>query len=566
MNSGTAHRTLGLVADYVKRKAWWILALAAVATAISLSYAFMYLGINTDTTKMLAADLPFQKVQEQYQHIFPQDTGSILLVVEADTPEMAYAAVKTLDGKLRKEQEHIKSVYTPFGGSFFEQQALLYLALPELEQLAESVAESKPFIDELMRDRNLHGLFTMLSDSYHATQWVNQRLVDSFFRRMAEAIQSSLGGLDYILSWHSVILKQDLNSSRTRRFILVQPHLDYQKLLPAGTALQAIHRIIQESAVAAIPGVRVRVTGEVALAHEELEVVSRRAGIAALLAFVMVCGTLLIAFHSWRLMVVTLLTLFVGLSLSAGFATVAVGQLNILSLAFAVLFIGLAVDYAIHLCLRYQELLGLGNEPYQAIRKSLQDVGPALVLCAVTTGLGFYTFVPTNYAGMSELGLISGTSMFIGLLVSLVVLPAILVVFPSSGKDCRFPPSDQGLKPVYQFPIHHGQAIRWGTIIVLLVSALLLPQATFDWNPHNLRDPHVESVQALDDLLEDKTGAPWTLTLLTSQDQITDYVAKLRALESVNKVLTIHDFIPQQQAGKFFLLEELMEWFFPQRS
>lgn len=565
-SSDWLHRTLGLVADYVKRKAWWILALATFATAISLSYAFMYLGINTDTTKMLAADLPFQKVQEQYQHVFPQDTGSILLVVEANTPEMAYAAVKTLDGKLRKEQEHIKSVYTPFGGSFFEQQALLYLDLPELEQLAESVAESKPFIDELMQHRNLHGLFTMLSDSYHATQWVNQRLVDSFFRRMAEAIQSSLGGLDYILSWHSVILKQDLNSSRTRRFILVQPHLDYQKLLPAGTALQAIHRIIQESAVAAIPGVRVRVTGEVALAHEELEVVSRRAGIAALLAFVMVCGTLLIAFHSWRLMVVTLLTLFVGLSLSAGFATVAVGQLNILSLAFAVLFIGLAVDYAIHLCLRYQELLGLGNDPYQAIRKSLQDVGPALVLCAVTTGLGFYTFVPTNYAGMSELGLISGTSMFIGLLVSLIVLPAILVVFPPSGKDCRFPPSDQGLKPVYQFPIHHGQAIRWGTIIILLVSALLLPQASFDWNPHNLRDPHVESVQALDDLLEDKTGAPWTLTLLTSQDKITDYVAKLRALESVNKVLTIHDFIPQQQVGKFFLLEELMEGFFPQGS
>ncbi|MEJ2231361.1 MAG: hypothetical protein P8X46_09300, partial [Nitrospirales bacterium] len=183
-SSDWLHRTLGLVADYVKRKAWWILALATVATAISLSYAFMYLGINTDTTKMLAADLPFQKVQEQYQHIFPQDTGSILLVVEADTPEMAYAAVKTLDGKLRKEQEHIKSVYTPFGGSFFEQQALLYLDLPELEQLAESVAESKPFIDELMRHRNLHGLFTMLSDSYHATQWVNQRLVDSFFRRM----------------------------------------------------------------------------------------------------------------------------------------------------------------------------------------------------------------------------------------------------------------------------------------------------------------------------------------------------------------------------------------------
>ncbi len=559
-------RALGRVADFVKHRAWWVLALATFVTAISFSYAFMYLGINTDTTEMLAADVPFQEAREQYKKIFPQNTDSILLVVEASTPEMAHAAVKTLDGRLRKKPEHIKSVYTPFGGSFFEKNALLYLDLLELEQLAKAVAESKPFIEELMQDRNLPGLFTMLSDSYHKTHWENEPLLYSLFRRMAEAIQASLAGLDYVLAWHSIMLKQDLEASRTRRFILVQPQLDYQKLLPAETALQAIRRIIQESAVSVIPGVRVRVTGEVALAHEELQVVSRRAGIAAILALGMVCFTLTLAFHSWRLMVVTLLTLLVGLSLSAGFATVAVGQLNILSLAFAVLFIGLGVDYAIHLCLRYQELLGLGNEPFLAMRKSLQEVGPALMLCAVTTGLGFYAFVPTNYAGMSELGLISGTSMFIGLVISLTVLPAILLVFPLTNKDYRPPPSDQGLKSVYQFPIQHGQAIRWVTAVILFGSVLLLPQASFDWNPHNLRDPYVESVQTLNDLLEDKTGGTWTLTLLPSEDKVSNYVSKLGALESVDKVLTIHDFIPKQQIQKLSLLEELAGGVFPRGS
>jgi uncharacterized protein len=557
---------LGRIADFVKYRAWWVLVLATVATAISLSYSFMYLGINTNTTEMLAADVPFQEARVHYKKIFPENTDSIILVVEAHTPEMAHAATKNLDARLRKVPEHIKSVYTPFGGSFFEKNALLYLDLPELEQLAESVADSKPFIEELIRDRSLHGLFSMLSDSYRKTHWSNEPLLDSLFRRMAESIQSILAGLDYVLAWHSVILKQDLKDSRTRRFIFIQPQLDYQKLLPAETALQAIHRIIQESDVSAIPAVRVRVTGEVALAHEELQVVSQRAGIAAFLALAMVCFTLTLAFHSWRLMVVTLLTLLVGLSLSAGFATVAVGQLNILSLAFAVLFIGLAVDYAIHLSLRYQELLGLGNEPFPAMRKSLQEVGPALMLCAVTTGLGFYTFVPTNYAGMSELGLISGTSMFIGLVVSLTVLPALLMVFPLSIKDYRHPPSSQGLTSVYQFPLHHGQAIRWGTVVILLGSALLIPQASFDWNPHNLRDPHVESVQTLNDLLEDNTGASWTLTLLLAEDKVADYVSKLGALESVDKVLTIHDFIPKQQIGKFFLLEELAEGFSPQSS
>lgn len=559
-------RVLGLVADFVKQRAWWVLALAAFVTAISFSYAFMYLGINTDTTKMLAADIPFQKIREQYKKVFPQNTDSILLVVEANTPEMAYAAVKTLDVRLRKKSDYIKSIYIPLTGSFFEKNALLYLGLPEIEQLAESVGELKPYIKKMMGDRSLHGLFAMLSDGYQQTQWVNEPLLNSFFRRMTEAIQSSLVDLDYVLAWYSVILKQDLKDSRTQRFIFIQPYLDYQKLLPAETALKFLHGAIQESGVTGIPGVRIRVTGEVALAHEELQVVSRRAGIAAALALVMVCCILTLAFHSWRLMVVTLLTLLVGLSVSAGFATVAVGKLNILSLAFAVLFIGLAVDYAIHLCLRYQELLGLGNESFIAMKTSLQEVGPALLLCAVTTGLGFYTFVPTNYAGMSELGLISGTSMFIGLVVSLTVLPAMLLVFPLSKKDRRCPSSGEGLKSVYKFPIHYGRPIRWMAIMVLLGSTFLLPLASFDRNPHNLRDPNVESVQTLDDLLEDKTGATWPLTLLPSEGEVADYRSRLGGLDSVDKIVTIHDFIPHQGIEKLTQLGKIVDVVFPRRS
>ena len=557
---------LGCVANFVKHRSWWVLGLAAMATAISLSYAYMYLGINTDTTEMLAADVPFQEARKQYKKTFPQNTDSILLVVEARTPEMAYAAVKNLDGRLRDESEHITSVYTPLGGTFFEDNALLYLDLQEITELAESVTQLQPFIETLKRDRNLPSLFSLLGDSYKNAHWVNEDLLHSLFRRMAEGIQASMTGLDYVLAWHSVILKQDLKSSWTQRFILVQPQLDYQKLLPAETALQVIRRVIQESAVSAIPGVRVRVTGEVALAHEELQVVSQRAGIAAILSLFMVCFTLTLAFHSWRLMVVTLLTLLVGLSLSAGFATATVGQLNILSLAFAVLFIGLAVDYAIHLCLRYQELLGLGNEPFPAMQKSLQEVGPALMLCAVTTGLGFYTFVPTNYAGMSELGLISGTSMFIGLVVSFTVLPALLLVCPLSKKEYRLPPSGQGLKPIYQFPINHGRGIRWGTVVLLLSAGLLLPQASFDENPHNLRDPNVESVQTFDDLLEDKTGASWTLTLLSSEDNVSNSVSSLSALAAVEKVVTIRDFIPNQSLEKLMLLGKIVDVVFPRKS
>ncbi len=557
---------LGWVADVVKYGTWWILGVAIFATIISLSYAFMYLGINTNTTEMLAADVPIQESRERYKKMFPQNTDSILLVVDARTPEMAHAVVKELDGSLRNKQEHIKAVYTPFGGKFFEKNALFYLEIPELEQLTKSVSKLKPFIEELVQHRNVHGLFTLLTDHYDQIHWEQEPLINALFRRMAEGIRASLEGLEYVLAWHSILLKPDLAMSQTRRFILLQPHLDYQKMLPAETALQVIRDVIHESGVLDIPGVRVRITGEVALAHEELQVVSQRAGIAAILSLIMVCLTLTLAFRSWRFMIITLLTLLVGLAISAGFATAVVGQLNILSLAFAVLFIGLAVDYAIHLCLRYQELLGLGNKPFPAIRRSLQEIGPALLLCAVTTGLGFYTFVPTNYTGMSELGLISGTSMFIGLAVSLTVLPAILLVFPLSKNDGRSPSSDQGLNSFYQFPIRHRQAIRWVTVVVFFGSVLLLPQASFDWNPHNIRDPSVESVQTMDDLLDDKKGATWSLTLLPSEAEVADFVSRLGALESVDKVVTVDNFIPTEQFEKMVLLAGLADDMLPRGS
>jgi len=557
---------LGWVADVVKSKAWWILTLAAIATVISFWSAFMYLGINTNTTEMLAADVPIQEASEHYKKVFPQNADSILLVVEARTPEMAHAAVATLDARLRIEHEYIKSVYTPFGGEFFEKHALLYLDLAELEELSKVVSVNKTLIQEFMHNRNIFGLFTMLSDRENQIDWVKEPLLDSLFRRMAEGIQSSVIGLDYVLAWHSVMLKLEAQTSPIRRFVLLQPHLDYKKMLPAETALQVIHRVIQESGLSAIPGVRIRVTGEVALSHEELAVVGQRAGIAAILSLIMVCGTLTLAFHSWRFMVVTLLTLLVGLSLSAAFATVAVGQLNILSMAVAVLFIGLAVDYAIHLCLRYQELVGLGNEPFGAIKTSLREVGPALMLCALTTGLGFYSFVPTNYTGMSELGLISGTSMFIGLVVTLTVLPAILWVFPSLKDDCRPASTQQRWKALYQFPIRHGQVIRWGTVVVFFGAVFLLPQASFDWNPHNIRDPHVESVQTMDDLLEDPKGGAWSLTLLSTVDQVAGDVSRLGALESVEKVVTIEDFIPSHQFEKLIVLAGLADGMFPQES
>src|SRR5690606_13294362 len=146
---------------------------------------------------------------------------------------------------------------------------------------------------------------------------------------------------------------------------------------------------------------------------------SRGAGLAGLASLVMVALVLYAALRSWKLLAISILTLIVGLAGTAAFATAAVGHLNLLSVAFAVLYIGLGVDFIIHVCLRLKELWAAGSALEGALVDTIAGIGSSLVLCAVTTAAAFYAFIPTPFEGVSELGLISGTGIFISLLVSI---------------------------------------------------------------------------------------------------------------------------------------------------
>src|SRR5262249_31126051 len=163
--------------------------------------------------------------------------------------------------------------------------------------------------------------------------------------------------------------------------------------------------------------------------NEELKSVSEGAVSASLLSFGAVALILIFGVASARLVFWALVTLIMGLLWTAGFAIFAVGFLNIVSVAFAVLFIGIGVDFGIHFILRYQEELGLGNPNSGALRVTGATAGKAIALGAPTTALGFFAFTPTDYHGLAQLGLISGTGIFVAVVTSLTVLPALCTLF-----------------------------------------------------------------------------------------------------------------------------------------
>lgn len=522
----------------------------------SLNYTVNHLGFNTDTTEILSTDLPFHKNRLRFLESFPQDDLSILIVVDSEAPEQTTRVINWLGDRLKNETGHVESLYIPGAGAFFERHGLMYLDLEDLQELSANLTEAQPFIGRQLGENSLNSLLTTIKLAITTGEQELPIDLDPLLKNIMFSLLAVTRGEDYQLSWQKMMLESDEEVLGELRFILVKPKLDFTGFVPAEKSLEAIRKITNQAGEI-FPQSRIRITGEVALEHEELNNVARSTILALSVSALLVCISLLIGLGSLAMVFATLVTLCMGLILTGGFAALAIGHLNLISIAFSVLYIGLGVDYAIHLCLRYRELL-LQNLPQkEALMQSSRLVAPSIALCAVTTSAGFYAFVPTAYAGVSELGLIAGTGMFIALLLTMTVLPAMMKLFPV--KDVSYPANRKHFPGwFYGFPLVYRRPIRWLSILLSLAALGFLMQVKFDFNPVNLRDPETESVSTFKDLLKNKTTSPFTLTVLAdNREDAMARAGRLEKLDTVENAITILDFIPADQEEKLAIIEDL---------
>jgi len=553
------------------KKTLWILAIAILLTTGAFQYTAHHLGFNTSTRDMLSADLPFRQTYQHFEQGFPQYTNNILIVIDANTPEQARDAAKRLASRLEKQNKLFLSVYLPRANAFMERHALLYQGLDKLEKNASDLAAMQPFLGRLGADLSLRGLFLLLTDMLEGNGTPDSVDIAAVITPVTATIDAVINHQHAPLSWQELMQggsSEDATKQR-QQFILLQPRMDFSSFLAAKPAMQAIKNAASALQLDARHGVRVRLTGNVALSHDELVSVSTGAGTVALLALLVVTVLLTIGLGSLRFVVATLLCLITGLILTAAFAALTIGHLNLISVAFAVLYIGLGVDYAIHLCLRCQEVERTGQSTASALRKAADDIGTALLLCAITTAVGFYCFVPTDYTGVSELGIISGSGMFISLIVTLTLLPAILGMW---NKLCvwikpiplQHKPASPGKQAIsWRLPTvfsleSHARTVRIMAIMAALVAAIWLPQARFDYNPINLRDQASESVTTYRDLVASHNISPSSIMVLTPDaQQVQTIQQRLGRLDPVDKTVSLLNFIPPDQDEKLAVIDEM---------
>ncbi len=529
-------------------------------------YTANNLSINTDTAELIAPDAPFQQNRRKFEQAFSQDMHTLLLVVESDTPELTQAATKRLGRLLRAQTDHFDSVYLPNDADFFHQNGLLYLDNNNLQTVSNNLTQAQPFIGRIAQQPDLTGLFSIFADALTSTDAAQDLPIDlpSLINKVSQALHKSINGDNALLSWESLITEKNLGlSSNDKGFIVVLPKFDYSQIRPAEQAIERVRKAVASIQDPNLPAVKVWITGEVGLEDDELAGMSSGTFTASIFSIVLVFVVLLIAYRSMLLTLATLFTLALGMVFCGAFAAVSVHKLNLISVAFAVSNMGLGVEYAIHFCLRYRDNISHHISREHAIRSTLRSTSPSLLLCAGTTAIGLYAFIPTDYKGVSELGLLAGTSLFICLLVTLSALPVLLKMLPAPAPV----PLDNLSKPstlshlstlLATAPLHYAKPIAMITGGLAIIAILLLFKVSTDFNPINLRDPNTESVIAFKNLIQDKDTTPMTLTVLADNANAAKTIQhQLSTVASVDKTISLFDFVPDGQADKLAVIEDM---------
>ncbi|MGA2127426.1 MAG: MMPL family transporter, partial [Xanthobacteraceae bacterium] len=535
--------------NFCTRHAWWVIMIGAVLGLLSAGYAARHFAITTDVNRLIAGDVPWTKREAAFRSEFPQ--WGILAVVDAPTPELADQAATKLVEALSKRTDVIRGIRRPGSGSFFERNGLLFQSPEQLARTTKGLTDAEPILETLATDPSLRGELDALSFGAIGVQRGKLELDDLTrpFTMVADTLDEILAGHPASFSFRALASNEPVSAHDLRAIIEIDPKLDFSALMPGLAATDAIRQSARDLNLAGDYQARIRLTGQVPISDDEFGTLKQGAGLNAAVSIIAVLAILWLALRSTRIILAVALSLVVGLVVTAALGLLMLGAFNLISVAFAVLFVGLGIDFGIQFSVRYRSERHLHEDIMRALESAAEKAGRPLALAAAATMIGFFSFLPTDYRGLSELGQIAGCGMLIAFVLSITLLPALLRIFNPPGE-----PQSMGftfLAPVDRFSERHRIPILVGTLVVVAAFSPLLYFVRFDFNPLNLRSPKVESVATFLDLRKDPDAGANSIEISAPSLAAANAMSKrLAALPEVGRTVTLDRFVPEGQDDK----------------
>ena len=511
-----------------------VTALSAIAAVL---ITVVFIEFRTQRSDLIDPTAEFHRRWTSFTESFG-DSSDLVVVVEGKNPDAIKVLMEDLGGRLTAEPELFDQVLFKVESGSLKRKGLQYLSPAQLEQGLRHLEEFRPILNggwnRLRLDLfatsmliQIDGLTRKLNPSPDATSTetpltpaevviAEQKLADiiTLTERLATSIDYFVTQSKFVSPWPQVVsvdaelLRESgdvvylMNESGTIGFLKARP---VQREGDFNGATKSIDRLRQliTNVRSQHPEVRVGLTGIPVLESDEMRRSQSDMIRASVLSFVFVGVLLLIGFRGWKHPLLAMIMLAVGMCWTFGFTTLSIGHLNILSVSFAAILIGLGIDFAIHYLARYLELRHHGEDLGPALSSSSAGVGVGIVTAAVTTSLAFYCASFTEFLGVAELGLIAGSGVLICTAATFLVLPA-LVTFADRGLEHQALPTpfqgDAFRTIIHRFP---GAVALLSLIAVAAVGSRgivvrdgrLQSGVAYDYNLLNLQADGLESVE-----------------------------------------------------------------------
>ena len=555
---------------FISRRPWTVLIVALLLALTSVVYTVRKMEFLTGRDDLMPRNAQFQKDYREYRAAFG-DQEEIVVVMEGDDPALVTRFSDSLHRRLIQEKRLFLEVLYPGGLPYFRQNGLLFMPLEELQAMARTLELAAPVLKDLAAEPSVATLFSSLTrqiDVYlQAPSPAGLERLSFMLTTLDKGFagfdgKNSALSMDAFLKGSASGKPSMLENAGKQQVIAIRPLKETDSFVPAEKAIKKVRsELTTLLKQPEFKGVTAGLTGVPVLEYEEMATSQQDMELATFLSLGLTVVLLLFAFRGWLNTLAAMVALLVGICLAFGFATLAVGHLNILSMAFAVMLIGLGVEYGIQVVLRYQEELGGGADRTEAIANGMSANLRPILLAAITTALAFLTFLLTDFKGIAELGIIATGGIVLCVLSTFTVLPAMLVLLHGKAS----PPPQRTGAPLAERPLIRAlfsapRRIVAVTALAALAGAVALPLVPFDFNMMNLQAKGLESVRYAYKLMRSKENAGYFgVAIARDRRELADLTRRLEALPSVEQVISIQALVPQQQSEKLALLQRLQQ-------
>ncbi|MFL2679902.1 MAG: MMPL family transporter [Alphaproteobacteria bacterium] len=472
----------------------------SVLSLISVLMAICFLKIETSTDSLINEELQFKKDQKQLKNNFKYLNNNILVRISGgEKKNIDRLSIELIN--FLKKRDDIYFVYSPSIDPIFKKNFFNFIDQNEKEKLISNLFEYQPFFSEINSNPRLKGFNNLLSLALKSDD-------SESIRKFIPLLSSFNQSLEFE---KNVDWLDALNTSNPENYVLLGYKND--RLNDFGSFYLFLDKFKEKNLNHSI-----EFTGGLIIDFEEIKSVADGSSISGILSLIFVSILLWIAFRNIGIIFYLVLTVLVGLSITIGLTSITVGRLNLISVAFAVLFIGLSVDYGIQI---FSRILETKKSEVKSLINEVVRISKTLLLASIPSMIGFLSFTITDYKGLSELGVISFIGLIVGLLTNLIFLPSLLVVFKLDLKQ------SMGIKvnyyeKIYSYFVKNKNPTFVIIIIISLFTFFSINKIKFDSDAMNLKDQSLNSVKLAKQLIEKNPTSDYIISIIVNKEELDD--------------------------------------------